>query len=383
MNLSYIINGTTTGITFPLNKTLITIGVSYYIFQAISYLIDIYLDIEKPELHLGYFALYMSFFPKLLQGPIERAHALIPQLHEKYEFNYNNMRSALLIITGGLFKKIVIADRLALYVNPVYNNVTGYSGIIFIITTYLYALQIYFEFSGYTDIALGTGRLFNIKLTQNFNSPYFANSVADFWRRWHISFSRWILDYIFKPMQMKLREWRSVGTVVAIIITFVISGVWHGASWCFIVWGLLHGLYLGAAVIYQPIKNHIHEKLNLKKTKILKVCQVMVTFHLVSFAWIFFRANNIGDAWYIVNHMLTGAKDVSAILISQKYDGIIVLSTSLIAMYILRLAKYKYDLLEYLFDKPTWIRWSYYYTVIMAILFFGVYDDSKFIYFQF
>src|SRR6185369_6842580 len=173
-------------------KAFVAIGVSYYVFQAISYLIDIYLEVEKPERHFGYFALYLAFFPKLLQGPIERSGDLIPQLKEKYEFNYGNMRFGLLLFTWGLFKKVVIADRLGIFVDTAYNDVHAVSGLSLLLATYAYAFQIYTDFSGYTDMALGSARLFNITLTQNFNSPYLATSVADFWRRWHITFSRWI-----------------------------------------------------------------------------------------------------------------------------------------------------------------------------------------------
>lgn len=364
-------------------KAFVAIGVSYYVFQAISYLFDIYLEIEKPERHFGYFALYLSFFPKLLQGPIERAGDLIPQLKTKYEFNYDNMRFGMLLFTWGLFKKVVIADRLGLYVDAVYKDVHAFTGLPLLLATYAYAFQIYMDFSGYTDMALGSARLFNINLTQNFNSPYLATSVADFWRRWHITFSRWILDYIFKPIQMKLRDWKSVGTAIAMIVTFFISGIWHGASWCFIVWGLLHGVYLGTSALYRPLQRKMHKKLGLEKTLLLKIWQIFITFHLVCFAWIFFRANSISDAWYIVTHMIFGVKNVMVILLSQKYDGLMVTITSLFFMYITWKVKNKLDLMTYLFQKPIWLRWVYYHAILLAILFFGVYDDSKFIYFKF
>src|SRR6185369_1442449 len=204
-------------------KAFVAIGVSYYIFQAISYLFDIYLEIEKPERHFGYFALYLTFFPKLLQGPIERAADLLPQLKAKYEFIYDNMRFGMLLFTWGLFKKVVIADRLGLYVDAVYQDVHAFTGLPLLLATYAYALQIYMDFSGYTDMALGSALLFNINLTQNFNSPYLAISVAYFWRRWHITFSRWIFDYIFKPLQMQWRNWKKWGTATALIVTFLVS----------------------------------------------------------------------------------------------------------------------------------------------------------------
>ncbi len=269
--------------TQPL-KTFIAIGVSYFVFQAISYLCDIYLEIEKPEQHFGYFTLYLAFFPKLLQGPIERTGDLLPQLKSRYEFKYDNMRLGLVLFTWGLFKKVVISDRLGLFVNAVYNDVHSATPLAALLATYAYAFQIYMDFSGYTDMALGSARLFNITLTQNFDNPYLATSIADFWRRWHITFSRWILDYIFKPLQMQWRSKRNWGTAAALIITFLVSGVWHGARWGFVVWGLLHGLYLACSVFYRPGQKWLHKALSVEKTWCLKLWQIIVTFNLISFS---------------------------------------------------------------------------------------------------
>jgi D-alanyl-lipoteichoic acid acyltransferase DltB (MBOAT superfamily) len=289
-------------------KAFVAIGVSYYVFQAISYLFDIYLEIEKPERHFGYFALYLAFFPKLLQGPIERAGDLLPQIKAKFEFKYENMRFGMLLLTWGLFKKVVIADRLGIYVDAVYNNVHSFSGLTLLMATYAYAFQIYMDFSGYTDMALGSARLFNINLTQNFNSPYLASSIADFWRRWHISFSRWILDYIFKPLQMQLRSWRNWGTAIALFVAFLVSGLWHGASWGFVMWGGLHGLFLACSVFYKPYQKKLHKSLGLEKTTLLRVWQIFVTFNTVSFTWVFFRAKSIPDALYVIINIISNTK---------------------------------------------------------------------------
>lgn len=279
----------------PHIQLLVAVGVSYYVFQAISYLCDIYLEIAEPEQHFGYFALYLAFFPKLLQGPIERAGDLLPQLKAKYAFDYENMRFGLLLFTWGLFKKVVLADRLGLYVDAVYADVAVYHGLPLLAATYAYAFQIYFDFSGYTDMALGTARLFNIRLTDNFNRPYLATSVADFWRRWHITFSRWILDYIFKPLQMSWRNGKEWGTAAALVVTFLVSGLWHGANWGFIVWGLLHGSYMACSVFWRPYQKKLHKTLKLDKTRWLKIWQVLATFHLVCFAWVFFRLDSLAE----------------------------------------------------------------------------------------
>jgi len=367
-------------------KAFVSIGVSYYVFQAISYLFDIYLEIEKPERHFGYFALYLAFFPKLLQGPIERASDLIPQLKIQYEFNYDNMRFGLLLFTWGLFKKVVIADRLGLYVDAVYNDVHSFKGFSLLLATYAYALQIYMDFSGYTDMALGSARLFNINLTQNFNSPYLATSVADFWRRWHITFSRWILDYIFKPLQMQWRNWKNWGTATALVVAFIISGIWHGASWGFVIWGGLHGLYMACSVFYKPHQKKLHKLLKLENTTLLKVWQVFVTFNVVSFAWIFFRSNKVKDAWYVVSNILQfRAPDAdfkeyinANILMGVGVYDFILLFLAMVVVFLV------YQLRNVALPNTSiWIKWPAYYLLIISIIFFGVYKNSSFIYFKF
>ncbi len=285
------------GLNTAITRTLVSIGVSYFTFQAISYMADIYLEIEEePERHFGRYALYLAFFPKLLQGPIERTGDLLPQLKKPYQFDYDAMLSGMILFTLGLFKKVVVADRFALYADQVFNNIHDYTGLPLLLGIYAYAFQIYFDFSAYTDMARGTGRIFGINLTENFNSPYLATSIADFWRRWHISFSRWILDYIFKPLQLGWRDWGQTGTALALLVTFIISGIWHGATWGFFIWGLLHGIYLASSTYYKPYQKKLYKWLGIEKSCWLKWWQMFVTFHLVSFAWVFFRANSVGNA---------------------------------------------------------------------------------------
>jgi D-alanyl-lipoteichoic acid acyltransferase DltB (MBOAT superfamily) len=364
------------------SNNLLSIGVSFYIFQGISYLIDIYRQKDYPEKHFGYFALYLSFFPKLLQGPIERAGNLLPQLRSRYIFNYENMRAGILMITGGLFKKLVIADRLALYVNPVYDNVSGYSGTIFVIVTYLYALQLYFDFSGYTDIALGSARMFNIKLTRNFNSPYQATSISDFWRRWHISLSTWLRDYLYIPLGGN--RVGSIRKCYNLLIVFLLCGFWHGASWSFIVWGLLHGIYLITSALYKPVQKTLYSKLGLESSSTIQIWQWFLTFNLTCFAWIFFRANTLTDAWYVVAHLFAGTTGTFAWALSQGNGEMVVTIVSLLAMAVLWNLKKKGDMISYLFLKPRWFRWTFYYGMTMSILFFGVFFSEKtFIYFKF
>jgi alginate O-acetyltransferase complex protein AlgI len=366
-------------------QVFVAIGVSYYVFQAISYLCDIYLEIEKPEKHFGYFALYLAFFPKLLQGPIERAGDLLPQLKNKYEFNYHNIRIGMLLFTWGLFKKVVIADRLGMYVDVVYDDVHAFSGFPLLLATYAYAFQIYMDFSGYTDMALGSARLFNINLTQNFNSPYLAISIADFWRRWHISFSRWILDYIFKPLQMQWRNWKNWGTATALAVTFVISGVWHGASWGFMIWGGIHGLYMACSVFYKPYQKKLHNLLGINKTKLLKGWQIFVTFNLVSFAWVFFRASNLKDAVYVISNILNAPKGLSSdFLLSQGKLGLVLMAVAILSFLIFSKKIFLINCNNILNRGNGFYRYFIYNALLLLIFFLAKYSDTKsFIYFQF
>jgi alginate O-acetyltransferase complex protein AlgI len=370
------------GFTSNLSPTIISIGVSYFTFQAISCMVDIYLEIEEPERHFGRYALYLAFFPKLLQGPIERATYLLPQLKQQYQFDYDAMRSGMLLFAWGLFKKVVVAERLALYADRVYVDVHGYTGLALVIGTYAYALQIYFDFSAYTDMARGTGRMFGINLTENFNSPYMGTSIADFWRRWHISFSRWILDYIFKPLQMKWRNWGKAGTALALIATFLICGIWHGATWGFVIWGLLHGIYLATSTYYRPYQRKLYKWLGIEKSRWLRGWQMFVTFNLVSFAWVFFRANSFGDAWYVISNLFYGYKGLRSGLIFFQSDRHLFLLLTCIAL--LALAGICTQVSEWfksLFNGAN--RWLFYYLFVLLVLICGLFGKAEFIYGRF
>jgi D-alanyl-lipoteichoic acid acyltransferase DltB (MBOAT superfamily) len=374
---------------------LVTIGVSFYTLQGIAYLVDIYMGMVTAERHFGRFALYLAFFPKLLQGPIERAGDLLPQLEAPGGFHYENARSGLLRLGWGLFKKVAVANRLAPFVNAVYSSPHNYGSISLIVATYMYAIQIYADFSGYTDMALGVARLFNIRLTENFNAPYLATSVADFWRRWHISFSRWILDYIFKPLQIKWRDAKVTGVAAALMVTFVFSGFWHGVALTFVIWGALHGLYMAIAVLLKPWRNVLYDAIGMKNRSIRKVIQVVITFNLVAFAWIFFRANSIGDAAYIATHLFAGSQKhvsylgaemqgiagriLNPIMMDQTKRDFVLLCLSVGLMFAGSFLKNRINLRR----QPVWLRWSAYYALLLAIIYLSVYDSVGFVYFQF
>jgi D-alanyl-lipoteichoic acid acyltransferase DltB (MBOAT superfamily) len=392
-NMNIVLNRILPGTTVPVSKTIIAIGTSYFIFQAISYLIDIYIKGETPEDHFGHFALYMSFFPKLLQGPIERGSDLLPQFKLPYIFNYDNVRSGMLLFAIGLVKKVVIADRLALMVNPVYDNIYAYKGFPLLLATYYYSLQIYFDFSGYTDMALGTAMIFNITLTQNFNNPYFATSIADFWRRWHISFSRWILEYIFKPLQMSWRNYGNWGIAAALMITFTVSGIWHGASWGFVFWGILHGTYLALSVFYRNTQKKLHKYIGISNKSIwLKICQCFITFNLVSVGWIFFRARSIDESLYLIKSIIyyvpviicnTSLHDILAgkLNLSIGY-GLYELSVAILVIVFILI--HDIYVKQRLYNFKLINRWIYYYAIISIIMFLSVTNTKKdFIYLYF
>ena len=383
-----------------LSSTILSIGVSYFTFQAISYLADVYLELEEPEQHFGRYALYLAFFPKLLQGPIERGGDLLPQLRKQFQFDYASVRSGILLFTCGLFKKVVVADRLAIYADQVFNNVHDYTGAALLIGTYAYALQLYFDFSAYTDMARGTGRMFGIELTENFNSPYLATSIADFWRRWHISFSRFILDYVFKPLQMGWRNWGQAGTACALLATFLVSGIWHGASWGFVIWGLLHGVYLASSTYYRPYQKRLHKWLGVEKSRWLRWWQVTVTFNLVSLAFVFFRARTVSDAVYVLTHLLSGLlgylEDLLVALWGLQLANLVGLlrqllmnqpksqfMTAVLILLVMAAAATLRRRVRF-FERPTWVRWTFYYMLFSSIAFLGSFSMSThFVYLQF
>ena len=305
-NLNILLKMFHSDIILQVPAAQVSTALSFFIFSSISYLADIYFRMAKSEPNLGHLAVYISFFPKLLQGPIERAKDLLTQLKEPYQFDYAMIRSGLLLFMWGLFQKVVVADRLGIFVDVIYNNPHSYSGLTFPVSTYCYAFQLYYDFSGYTNMALGTASFFNIRLTQNFNRPYLATSITDFWRRWHISLSRWIFDYIFEPLQMRWREWGLRGTATALVVTFLIVGIWHGASWGYVVFGALQGLYMTTSLFWKPYQKKLHKRLGLQKTTLLRIWQTVFTFQIFCFALIFFRAKTINDSLFIIKQTVVG-----------------------------------------------------------------------------
>jgi len=355
---------------------LLPIGISFYTFQSLSYTIDVYRGERKPETHLGIFALYVSFFPQLVAGPIERAGHLLPQFREKKEWDFDRASYGVKRIVWGLFKKVVIADRLAVFVNAVYNNPSEHNGWTLLLATYCFAFQIYCDFSGYTDIAIGSARVLGFKLMENFRLPYFATSMTDFWRRWHISLSTWLRDYLYIPLGGNRKGKRRI--YINLLITMILGGLWHGANWTFLIWGAIHGVLLMISKMFQKRALQITEKFQ-RYDIFLKAVRILITFHLVCFAWIFFRANSVADAFFIIQSIGSSFLEPFSLSLIPKKSILILVSLLLFIQWLQR----KTPVISLLSSKPVYFRWPVYYLALFGIILYGVMEENPFIYFQF
>jgi D-alanyl-lipoteichoic acid acyltransferase DltB (MBOAT superfamily) len=375
----------------PAFELLLPMGISFYTFQTMSYSIDVYHGRLKPEKHLGIFALFVTFFPQLVAGPIERAGNLLNQFHIKHEFSYGRVVAGLRRMAWGFFKKLMIADNLALMVNEVYNNPTEFDGISLIIATVFFAFQIYCDFSGYSDIAIGAAQVMGFSLMENFRSPYFAKTIPEFWGRWHISLSTWFRDYLYIPLGgNRVVKWR---WYYNLFIVFLVSGLWHGASWTFVIWGALHGVYQVFGILTKTQRNALVQKVGLiNHPQLYKWVQVLTVFFLVCFSWIFFRANTIADAFYIVGKSFGAFNNLSQVFVMDvshalfMNQGIKVFAVSVISiaiMEVVHLIQRNGSVSGLMMQRPVWVRWSVYYMAIIAVLLFGQFGNQEFIYFQF
>lgn len=401
-------------------KWLVPVGISYYTFKKIAYLVDVYRQILPPQSHIGKFALFVSFFPSVVSGPIDRAQPFFSQLTPSSEPYQTYFTDGLKLILWGFFKKLVIADNLASIVNTVYSAPRDYEGPQFIIATLFFSIQVFCDFSGYTDIALGTARLFRIKLMNNFDHPYSAISITDFWRRWHISLSQWLRDYLFLPIAYrvsgKIKSPRFLALkpevfsyLFATSITMILCGIWHGAKWTFVIWGTLHGLYLCLSFITKKLRKRIRKLLKINPHwSIYKKFQVTLTFLGISFLWIFFRANTLDDAWYIVTRLFTGTPQYFAQILSflrsftlQQLPTILSaqelgapnlkILISIISISIMLFIHKRQNATQtnndtpfaFLAKKNIVFKWGLIYLLFFWILLFGKFDEVQFIYIQF
>jgi len=374
----FIIGSTAGNLIYPL-------GLSFFTIQNISYLVDVFKKLISPERNIGIFAVYVSFFAKIASGPIERGKNLIAQIHQDHIFDWENVRWGFRQIVFGLFKKLVIADRLALIANEVFDNPSTYNGLSVAIGISCFAFQLYYDFSGYSDLALGIARLFGFKLTINFNLPYLAEDIVDFWNRWHISLSIWLRDYIFYPTRRYfLKNFRNI-TILAIIIppllTMIASGFWHGTGWTFILWGFYHALLY---IFVMVRKQYFGIEKLLEKTW-LKFPKILLNFIFVSLGWVFFRARSIHDVGIIFDLLLEPNFSLRPFVNSvNRFDMNFVFPVVIIifAVFFEMLLEYKIKQFDRL---PMIIRWGIYCFLLVAISTLGIYQSSgnPFVYFKF
>ena len=374
-------------LTIPAFDIILPVGISFYTFQALGYSIDVYRGTINAEKNFFKYALFVSFFPQLVAGPIERSKNLLGQLDKPRPFCYENMKNGLLMMGWGLFEKMVIADRVAQLVNTVYGDYQNQSGAALAVATLLFAVQIYCDFAGYSDIAIGAAQVMGIRLMQNFKRPYFSKSIAEFWRRWHISLSSWFKDYLYFPLGGsrvgKLKTFRNV------MIVFLVSGMWHGASWSFIIWGAVHGAYQIVGALIRPLSFKIIKN---RQNLFVRAALIIKTFILVDFAWIFFRAQSMTVAIAVIAKIFTGFNPKSLLnggLFELGLDkaNFIMALISIFILFCVSLIRRRHSIRAFLARQNIVIRWAFYFAVIFTILIFGVYGPgysaAQFIYFQF
>jgi len=364
----------------PAFRVLLPVGISFYTFQSLSYSIDLYRGVKKKaERNLGLFALYVSFFPQLVAGPIERSTRLIPQLHEKKTLSYENLVEGMKLILWGMFKKLVIADRLAIYVNAVFNNQAEHNGSTLIVATLFFTFQVYCDFSAYSDIAIGSARMMGYDLMINFRRPFFSRSFSEFWKRWHISLITWFKDYVYIPLGgNRVSKWR---WYLNIILVWAISGLWHGAGWNFVLWGTISGLFLILAVWLKPVRVKFWEitKWN-QEAKLHRAIQIMLTFFLFYFVQFFFRANSTNDALQIIQKVFS---DFGPVFVGVPTTFIFSWFGIILLIIIEFCQEYYSENIRLINNNKIVIRYLTYATIIVIILMIGVFDGSQFIYFQF
>ncbi len=359
-------------------KIILPVGISFYTFQTLSYTIDIYRNKIKPTNDIIAFFSFVAFFPQLVAGPIERASHLLPQFNKLYKFDYEEFKSGMRLVLLGLFKKMIIADRAGFFVNEFYNNTSTYEGHVYVIATFLFAIQIYCDFSGYSDIAIGIARTIGFNLNLNFSTPYFSKSITEFWRRWHMSLSTWFRDYLYIPLGgNKLGVSR---TKLNLMIVFVVSGLWHGAALNFLIWGFIHGsiIIMEKTLSKYSINTFIPKPLN-------HIISTLFTFSMVCLAWVFFRASTFGESMYIIKNMFSYNTD-SFTFLENNSSEFSILVIFIFILFLMEFFHNKLHAIHYFLNAYFPLRWSWYLLIAVVFLIFGIYGDNQvkeFIYFQF
>lgn len=382
-------------INYPIGVLMLAVplGLSFHTFQSLSYVIEVYRGKQKAERHFGIYALYVMFYPQLVAGPIERPQHLLHQFYENHPFDYQRVKTGLIRMAWGFFKKMVVAEHLALVVDQVYAHPASYPGLSLLIASLFFTLQLYFDFSAYCDIALGAAQVMGFTLMENFNLPFSSKSMSEFWRRWHISLSSWFRDYFYYPLLLVQKKKITPAKIYAtILLTFLVTGFWHGANWTFGVFGALHGSYIVFGSITEKLRAQLRERIGLMRLpKLHRILQAVTIFLLMSFTCIFFRAQNITDAWYVVTHLFSGISHIAnptylkqvlaqTTLSLQAFGFTVVLSAFVLwCEYLGR----NEGMFARLARQPAYLRWGIYWGILAMILLFTEATTSQFIYFQF
>lgn len=375
---------------FRILDLILPVGISFYTFQSLGYIADVYGKKINAERNLSLYGLFVLFFPYIASGPIGRAPSLMPQFKAENKFRYENIKEGAMIFAWGLFKKIVIADRLAILVNTVFNDVYSYKGLPLLISSIGFLVQLYCDFSAYSDMAVGSAKILGFDLIINFKAPFLSKSIGEFWRRWHISLSSWFRDYLYIPLggsrKGKLKKYRNQ------IIVFLVSGLWHGAGLTFIIWGLLNGIYIVLGEILMPVRQVLLSALKIDKESLAhKLFQMLITFSLAVLAFVFFRANSIEDALYVIKYMfypnLWLITDGALLKLGLDLAEITILIFSLLILAFVDIKSQTVSVLEIINRQGPIYRWFLYVLAALFLLVFGIYGDAakevNFLYFQF
>ena len=365
----------------PKSIYLFPLGISFYSFQALSYLIDIYWGDEKPERNVWDFLIYMLFFMKFLSGPIERSGDFLPQIKGKKTFDYDIVSFGLKLIVIGLFKKVVIADNMAPYIDNMYAGMHTASGVQLLMTCLLYPIQLYTDFSGYTDIAIGGAAMFGLKLAPNFDRPFISKSTSELWRRWHMSLSFWVRDYVYIPLTSVTRRMGLTGISFSLIITFTALGLWHGAGWNFVVYGLIQGVI----ITYEMLTTGLHKRMaNAMGKSFYNSVFIIRTYLLYAVSLVFFRAESLSDATYLISHIsLQVNSKWNEINIGMPDRNTLVCSITFVLLMVFEHYNQDNNLIKVISKKPTAVRWTVYYIIVFILFIYGAFNTDTFVYLQF
>lgn len=385
LSANWLFEAFNAGFELSLLRIALPVGISFYVFQSLSYTIDVYRGLIKPEKHLGKFALFVSFFPQLISGPISRATSLMPQINNPKPFNQQQLLSGLKLMLWGFFKKVVIADRLAMFVNYVYDDPAAHKGLTVILATVLFAFQLYCDFSGYTDIARGSARILGYNLRINFNRPFIATSLRDFWNRWHMSLTTWFRDYLLYSLPYVKGNQVKYGMIYRnVIITFLLMGLWHGAAWTFVIFGLFSGVMLVLETNTDKLRVWFYKLTHINRSATLQnTLGVFFTLSTLMISLSFFRANSIDDCLMMMSNAFDFSNFNETLMNMLKNTELVFGIVLVIGLLIAEHLHEKYDLIKLIASKPLVIRWSLYAGFIFFILVFGVLQNQKFLYFQF